>query len=661
LKNIQLLKLKLKDFQGGTFELNAEGKDTFIHGMNTSGKTRLLSGFTWLLFGKDALGRADFSIKNLDADGNVAERGIDHSVEAILLIEGEEIGLKKIFREKWIKTRGHAQAEFSGHSTQHFINSIPKTEKEYKAFIDEMTGAEERFRLLTSPSVFPALHWQKQRALLLEVCGDISDADVIASDEKLSPLIVILGKHTLDDHRKIVTARRSEINKEMERIPVRIDEVRRGIPDVTGIDRKASETEAQRLETALNDAKLRLQGVNTGGNVGTLTTKLSGLNADLRKMEDTHRSGSLSTLNRLNQQISEVEAKANGSHRRVQAIDEDLKQKEAQIQRTDAELTRIRNQWMAMDARVFKDTTSGTCPSCGQALPADRVQSAREKALSAFNEDKAEGLGEINRRGHDLKEQRDRLAEEIDALKKEREIISSSISEAETKLKSVTEERNALKQSSEDFSGILHHADLLDEIESLNDEIKAEREGKAQDIEKIQGEIREHQAHYGFEKAKIDRFLGREQGEKRIEELKTEEKKLSAEFEKLESELYLMDQFIKAKVSMLTDRINGKFEFTKFKLFDVQVNGGISDCCEITVGGVGYNSGLNSAARTQSGMDIIKTLQQFYGLRAPIFIDNRESCTEIPEMPGQVISLYVSPKDTTLRVETEVGKHANTR
>ena len=35
-----------------------------------------------------------------------------------------------------------------------------------------------------------------------------------------------------------------------------------------------------------------------------------------------------------------------------------------------------------------------------------------------------------------------------------------------------------------------------------------------------------------------------------------------------------------------------------------------------------------------------------------IWLDNRESCTEIPAMKGQVISLYVSPEDKTLRVET---------
>jgi len=579
------------------------------------------------------------------------------------------ITLKKVYREVWSKKRGSANREFTGHTTSYFVDGVPVQEKDYISRIADIAGDESRFRLLTSPMVFPSLPplptlkdpKRNQRSILLEVCGDISDIDVILSNEKLTPLTAILGKHTLDDHRKIVAARRSEINREIEKIPVRIDEVRRGLPDITGIDRQASETEAQRLETALNDAKLRLQGVNTGGNIADLTKKLSGLNADLRKMEDAHRSGSLSTLNRLNQQISELFEKVQSSQRRLVAIHADLKRKDGQIQIMNADLAKLRDRWTAIDAETFKDTTVDTCPACCQALPPERVQEAREKALASFNQNKADRLGDVDRRGHSIKDQKEQIEKDITHFSTEQVELEGVFHDTETHFHKAEEERDALKASSEEFSGLPHHVDLLDEIEDLESQIKTEREGKAQDIEKIKKELDMFQRELSDAKSMLAMFTQREHGEKRIEELKDSEKKLSAEFEKLESELYLMDQFIKTKVSMLTDRINTKFEFTKFKLFDVQVNGGISDCCEITVGGVGYNSGLNSAARTQSGMDIIKTLQQFYGLRAPIFIDNRESCTEIPEMPGQVISLYVSPKDTTLRVETEVGKHANTR
>ncbi len=233
MNEIKLNKLSLRDFQGGTFTLDAGGQDLFIFAANAGGKTRLVSAFTWLLFNKDALGRSDFEIKSLDAQGEAAH-GLEHSVEAELEVNGEIETLKKVYKEKWTKKRGNAEREFSGHTVEYFVNGVPLQEKLFNQHIIDIAGDESRFRLLTSPTTFPQLHWQKQRALLLEVCGDISDADVIDSNPKLASLPAILGKRSLDDHRKVVTARRPEINKEMERIPIRIDEVHRSLPDITG-------------------------------------------------------------------------------------------------------------------------------------------------------------------------------------------------------------------------------------------------------------------------------------------------------------------------------------------------------------------------------------------------------------------------------------------
>jgi hypothetical protein len=641
MNEIRLNKLCLRDFQGGTITLNAQGKDVFVYGANAQGKTRLVSAFSWLLFNKDALGRSDFEIKNITSNGD-HEHGLEHTVEAELDINGQPVTLKKIYKEKWTKKRGNAEREFSGHSTDHFFNGVPVQEKDYTARVAEIAGDESRFRLLTSPMVFPALHWQKQRALLLEVCGDISDADVISS--------AILGKRTLEDHRKVVTARRTEINKEMEKLPIRIDEVNRSLPITTGIDREATENDVQRLETALNDAKLRLQGIDTGGAIADLTRKLSGLNADLRKLEDAHRSGSLATLNRLNQRISEVDAKLNASRRRVSVIDGDLKAKEGSLQIATDTLPTIRNQWTAIDGQEFNDTIPNACPACGQALPSEKVQDARERALAAFNSSKAERLKEVNDRGMTLRERKERLEGEIKALLEEKKGLSMEISSMESELKQTTAERDTLKSSSEDFGGIPRRADLLDEIEDLDIQIKAEMDGVVQDAEKIKAERATIQGQLTVAKEKLDRFRQREQGEKRIEELKASEKLLSKEFEDLEGQLYLMDQFIRAKVSMLTNRINSKFETVKWKLFSELINGGVEECCEITVNGVGYNSGLNNSARINAGLEIVKVLQSHYQLKAPVFADNAEAVNNLVDVGCQMIRLYVS-EDKQLRIE----------
>ena len=79
-------------------------------------------------------------------------------------------------------------------------------------------------------------------------------------------------------------------------------------------------------------------------------------------------------------------------------------------------------------------------------------------------------------------------------------------------------------------------------------------------------------------------------GEKRIEELKEQEKAMAAEFEKLEGELFLCETFVKTKVSLLESRINSKFKYARFKMFEVQINGGITECARNAFCGVPYSA-----------------------------------------------------------------------
>jgi hypothetical protein len=104
---------------------------------------------------------------------------------------------------------------------------------------------------------------------------------------------------------------------------------------------------------------------------------------------------------------------------------------------------------------------------------------------------------------------------------------------------------------------------------------------------------------------------------------------------------------------MLEEKINGKFRLARFKLFDVQVNGGISECCETTFQGVPYSSGLNNGARMNVGLDIINTLAEHYGFAPPVWIDNAEAVSHLVQTSGQMIKMVVSEKDKVLRVELE--------
>ena len=194
----------------------------------------------------------------------------------------------------------------------------------------------------------------------------------------------------------------------------------------------------------------------------------------------------------------------------------------------------------------------------------------------------------------------------------------------DSELEALTAERDSLRKIADDYTLIPGREELLEKKSSLEEQIKTARESVASDKEPIQKELTEHETGLRDAQEKARRFVDRETGETRVEDLKATGTTLAKEFDKLEHELFLTDLLI---------------------------NGGVSECCVATVNGVPFDAGLNSAARTQAGCDIVRTLQKYFNLSAPCFLDNRESCTDIPEMECQTISLYVSPQDRALRVE----------
>lgn len=128
-KEIKLLKLELRNFKGiKHFILDTQGENVKVYGDNATGKTTLFDAFIWLLFDKDSQNKKDFQIKTLTKE-NKPISGLNHEVSGLFLVDGAELSLKKVYSEKWTKKRSSAEAVFSGHTTDYFINEVPSKKK----------------------------------------------------------------------------------------------------------------------------------------------------------------------------------------------------------------------------------------------------------------------------------------------------------------------------------------------------------------------------------------------------------------------------------------------------------------------------------------------------------------------------------------------------
>ena len=646
---MKLLRLTYKNFKAQSQNIILNDSDVDVFGANGAGKTTAFDAFIWLLFGKDSKG-AELS-EDIKTRSQV-DNGQEHEVEAVLLLDdGGHIKLKRTFREIWTKKRGSATETFSGHTTDFFIDDVPAKKREYSDRINSIIS-EEKFKLLTDPLYFKnQMDWKDRRKILLEVCGDVSDEDVIASKEELAELPDMLAGKSIEDYRKILQARRTKMNDELRKIPVRIDEAQRNLPDVEGLNAEVIQTELEDFKKTQMELNRKILKIQDGGAAADKQREIAEL--DTRQAEIKNRYDhevnkkallNLSVISELNSKKNRMESGIDDSRKKIEFL-------QKVITSGGEKLQQLRAEWKEINAEQFTASVDDTCPTCGQKLPADKVEAAMQQALEGFNFSKSNLLAENSKTGKATKAKLIESGEQIEKLQADIAGMQAKIAETDTEIERLKAETDEVKEYQTDVTYCAAEAQksrLRKEIDDLNKDTSIE-------TNKLQAEIRSLDTDVQSRQEKLALIKTNHDGKARIEELQEEQKKLVAEFEELEHALYLTDLFIKTKVSMLDKKINSKFRIAQFRLFETQVNGGLSECCDVLYDGVAR---MSNSQEIKVGLDVIRTLSKHYGISTPIFVDNCESITELPPMDGQVIRLIVSAEDKELRIERKDKEQA---
>ncbi len=631
MKNIILKSITISNFKGlRALKIDFTEGVTAIYGANASGKTTVFDAFLWLLFDKDSSNAKAFNIKPLAKDGKTAQKGVEPSVTALLLVDDKHIELKKVYTEKWAKKRGSVDAEFDGHETKYFVDQVPMLKKEYEKYIEEIVP-ESIFRLLTDVGYFNTkMHWQDRRKLLLEMCGDIADEDVIGNNEKLSPLASHLAKRSMEDYKKILAAGRSQINKEREELPVRIDEAYKSI--VEGINETTEKEEIHTIEGRIAFLEAEKQIKQDADTLGDQIRKVDAAMYDLRSQNERYIAEEKAKFEQTNvvvfKQRNTLNAVLEKTQDTISFCDQKIKNTEEILNGLRAAYKQIKeSEWMG-------DTV---CPTCGQNLPEDTVQAGQEEfnirkseKLAANQTEGKAAAAELEKLKADVEGHRDterRTIAALDQLAPEEEFVAKDMPDYETKMD-----------------------DLMAQKQQLF--IKQRQEEKAETATNNDTEIAELLAQKRIHESNLLKAENNKAQQKRITELEKQERELAKKLEETDQQIFLTEEFTKAKVSMLEEKINNTFKLASFKLFTEQVNGGLAECCEATYKGVPY-ADLNNAMRINLGIDVINALSRHYDVTAPVIIDNAESVTELTESAGQMIRLVVSKPDTQLRVEVE--------
>lgn len=655
---MKLIKLTLTNFKGiKHFEFEPNGQNVSVYGTNASGKTTLFDALTWLLFDKGSDWGENFSPKTKDKSG-AEVHNINNRVDGVFsLDDGRIISFSKDQSENWVKKRGGTTESFAGNTTEYFIDGVPVKCGEYKSRLDEICSISFA-QILTQPLYFPEiLDWKSRRKILLDVCGDVTEFDVINQNDKLreiSRFLLIPGTdgqfYSVDECAKVYDSKSKSLRQRLEEIPSRIDEATRALIS-SDADKEVLNNTLSILQKDLDEALSKRAMLKEKGIEGELRGAISQIKADMAEGKATFENDKNTRLSEDREAIASLTAKWEELLIQKSGLSASISLERNKIMSLTSQREQLAQQYDDIKNQTWQGDT--VCPTCKRELEADKIEAAKEK----FNTEKAAKLEEIRSKIEKscskamISEHQDKLT----VLERSYEVINKETEQLSVEMRVIREKISSVEQ--ERYECTEHFKKMAEKIAEIEAQIISGINDISPEQNEIEAEINRIKRDMEGVQLKLSILKTNEQQKNRIAELENEEKKLHQELEDAEYCLYLCGEFIKAKVSMLNDKINAKFENVRFKLFEQQINGEIKEACEVLVPADNLSlvpfSMTNDAAKLNAGLEIIDTLSNFWGISMPVVVDNAESVVKLKNIAPQVIRLVVSGADETLRVEVE--------
>lgn len=641
---IKIKRLVLENFKcHKSLRLDFEGGNASIYGDNASGKTSIYDALTWLLFSKDSAGNGEknIEIKPLDANGEVKDHLAETAVEAVLLVNGEEITLRRTYKEVWTTKRGSSQATYDGNTSEYYVSGVPCKRNAFQEKVNELVD-EDTFRMLTSVSHFASvISWQERRAVLFRVAGVADDAHILATNDMFAPLVESMGRLGLEDYKKKLLSEKKGFTGAKTEIPARISECEKTIEDIEGLDFAGAKAEVEALNARKDSISAQIVAIEHDSAADQKRLEIQEVKIELASLENdnqayrTSQSSGLLTIQNLKLDLSDLRNRLDRKQR-------EIANEKGYITSLESKVEDYRKRWLSVNNEVF---SGGCCPTCGQDLPTAQLQTARDQ----FEMNKQKRLDDILQAANSYKESKAQAELRLDKNQEEIQQIEADIQKKEQDIAAAEASAVAIV----DMDGYADKKQAIQvRIDKLNEDLYEMNQASADVVGKLRMEMSDVTAKISEHMAIISKESLLDYSKHRVDQLRQDAKNAAECLDAIEKMLYLIDEYSRYKTRFVEDSINGMFRIARFRLFREQANGGIEDRCDVVYDGVPYIS-VNNGMKINLGIDIINTLSVAYGVRVPLFVDNAESVTNLEKCGSQIIRLVVSENDKELRVNYE--------
>jgi len=644
-KEMFLKKITLLNFKGiKNQSFDFDDRETTIVGANGTGKTSFYDAFIWCLFGKDHLGRSDYQLKTIK-DGHTAPKA-ECEVELLLLVNEDEMKLKRIYAENWVRPKGGSEDVFNGNETSYYINDIQVKKMEYDMEVSGICN-ETAFKAITNPAYFPNLTREEQRKILFKMIGEISNDDIAGDDNDFQEFLKMVTRVSFEEFRASINSKKRQIKEDLDHIPTRIDELKRTIPEAFDWDKLKLELDTKKSELEningqlIDSSKISEEENNKRLEIRTKINAIYEENQQIKFLAQQKRN---EDIEQVKSEIRKFEIEKGNQNRDFNSNSQRLSYLKERQDSLSKELESLTADWQKINAEklVFNEDEF-ICPTCKRPLEVSDIESKQNEMAENFNEDKSKRLKANNEKGSVLISEKKSVEDEIKSIGELKEADTSDIQQ---KITQKEEDLKTLQAPHIDYDTNKYNSNL-EEIAKYEEILN-----KPSDRSSIPNELIEKKIALTGEIENLSSDYAKkeiiENSHTRILQLEEQQKTMNQELADLERKEFLLKSFEFAKNEKYESEINKMFRFVKFTLFKKQVDGQIVPNCECMANGVPYST-QNKAMQVAMGLDIIDAISRKEGIYAPIFIDNRESVTKIPEIKAQVINLVVNPNEPILR------------
>lgn len=667
--NIKLNSLHLENFKGVKDKTYEFGELTKVLGMNRLGKTTIATAWYWLLADKDYELHSNPNIRPDDVEECIP------TVTAVLDVDGKEITIAKMQKRSVSKPNDKGISKVTLTNTYE-INSVPKNERDFKAYLEELGLSFDKFLVCSHPNVFTGQKTADMRKMLFNIASEKSDYDIASMSVETTDVAKLLSDYKYEEIEAMQKASKKKATEQVEAIPNQIVGLEKAKVDIDVAEQELAKAELER-----NIAEIDSKITDSSKNVDDLMQK----NLDVRFAINGIYTEANDKLTRERRKLEDAKYDLSRSfedtHRDISEAEKKIEENKLAIEAAEKKRSELGNRYKETSARVFDeipyqfdeskwvfDENSTICSLCGQSLPADKIikikadfearktkaiadaEKCLEDARAQFVEQKKIDLkliedngfeqkrliGDLSDKNASLQEKIKKLKNaEVDLMKKQNEI---------TKQLSELPENPDMSDNAEYQQLESKRTEIQNEIErirsssNITDTLRIERDGLVIKLDAVKEVIAQ-----ATNNIRIDEQISE------LQEKQRDYEQTKADAEKI---LYQLSLVSKKKNELLVEEINNHFGIVKWLLFDYQKNGEYKEVCIPTVDGKRFGESTNTGRDIEAKLDICNSFQKFFGMQLPIFLDGAESLNDcyMPKLDTQLITLTVSD-DKELKVE----------